>query len=452
MIAARLLTTSEFGYFDNLLIIGIIASNIFTMGNDSAIVRLIFDKNDQHEHGKLLSAAYAITIAATAFFTIVTAIFYQYVSRYLPGQFVNLHLILLLAVYGMSLTVYALNTSFMRALFLRKTFLLATGTGLILRTSPLIAIAAAPIVNLYMLFGILTAGAFAAACFTSFQVRRYVTILPTVFSKVRPLLTYGIPLGIIVLIASLQPAMERMQILRFGDPLLLARYAAAAFPALLLGIMIQVLNSAWTPYALKKHIENDISTFHIIAIIATTLIGTIYVLFALMAQTIIALFVPIGDPIAATLFPFIGLVIILRSLSTFTGLGLTIAKASKTKLALYIINLVTGLLLSSLLFQHIGIIAIPIGFFASNLSMWIFEAGIAQNMGGPKWPMAKISLILSALIITAGALQTDIRFMTSGMPSAQSFLVALVAIGTSMMLTWREYRNFINNSKVPSEL
>lgn len=452
MIAARLLTTSEFGFFDNLLIIGIIASNIFTMGNDSAIVRLVFDSNEKHQHGKLLGTAYAITIAATILLTAITIMLYQNIGRYLLGQSIDLTLMLMIALYGMSLTFYALNTSFMRALFLKKTFLLATGMGLILRTSPLLAIAAGPTVNLHMLFGVLTAGAAAAACYTSFQLRTYITITQNVGSMVSPLLNYGVPLGLIVVIASLQPAMERMQILRFGDPLLLGRYAAAAFPALLIGIMIQVLNSAWTPYALKKHTENDLSTFHIIAIIAATLIGLVYVLFALMAQLIITIFVPIGDPLAATLFPFIGLVIVLRSLSTFTGLGLTIAKASKTKLILYIINIVAGLITSSMLFPYMGIVAVPVGFFASNLAIWIVEAGIARKMGGPKWPMAKISLIFSAMLVTAIALQNDNVFSASGIPSHQSVLIALVALGTSLLLTWREYRNFTNDAKVKSEL
>jgi O-antigen/teichoic acid export membrane protein len=211
---------------------------------------------------------------------------------------------------------------------------------------------------------------------------------------------YGLPLGGVVALGSAGPLLDRTVIVTVAGEAWLADYAFAALPVTVLMASVQVLNLAWTPAALTAHASGRFAFAQRSSLIGLGSAITMYLLLLFFAKPLMfALNAPHAQRSVA-LLPFVGLVFVLRFMSTFTAIGLIVERRMGAKLliSLYTLGLSTGMALLAGI--KVGATAFPLGAFLGQFVGWIIETTYSNRVS----PLTRQPLLLMASTIAVSAI------------------------------------------------
>lgn len=345
-IGARVLGAGGYGVLDTIMFAGLVFASLITMGSDSSIIRLAFDekykKNNLH---RLLSTSIFINVILCLIF-----IFIFWVSKDLiKYQEIPLaidQLLVVVFIFAIGFSLISTNSCFLRAQFQHKRYLTATFITAAIRVVFVIPFLFYADTHIF-LFLISLAVSYLICGFFYLYVNRGHLSVNAVETKVAfEILRYGAPVTVAVLILNLSPLVERLIILEFFDAKWLTNYAASAFPALLLGITIQVLNTAWVPMALKAIKENDNIFLAYSTYILYSAFIMLYLVLLISCDVIINIFIPINIQNPGQFFPFIGFIVLTRFSSIFTSFGFVVGKRTDIRMLTQVITFTLATLIA----------------------------------------------------------------------------------------------------------
>ncbi len=405
ILAARLLLQEDYGRIDTLLIFGSVTMTLLLAGTDSALLRFVFDE-DGREHGtKVLSNMIVVTVGTLGLVGLA-AWAASAISPSAAQAMERWRVFAFCLPYGFGLALNALITTYLRATFQHVRFALMSVLSLALRAAPLGLLLLSGTQTLERFLDALALGAVLAGGVLVASLARDLSWRRVDRTLIQSALRYGIPLGGISFLAMFQPGLERALVDGSADALTLSVYAASAFPALLMGLSLQVINMVWAPLALRNWTDGEVRELRLSAYVMVVGLVGLYLLFLFAGQLVVDLFIPLGVAASARYFPFIGLIVLVRGFGTFTAFGFIIGKVSHVKLATAVLSVMTGAVAAWVLQSRLGIAGVPVGFFIGVFLGWTVEALIAARLADLDWPVARLGLLLAGL----GALAFWIAF------------------------------------------
>lgn len=397
-IGARVLSLEDYGALDTILFVGLVFSSFIIMGFDSAILRLAFDEDEgTHHPPRLLTTALALIGANGLLFTALFALSVLF-ADYSALRLADNALIVCIVFFGLGFSLIAASGAHMRARFQETRYLAATAISAFIRIGvlvPLLVMGEASLSALMMT----VAGAYfvSGLVFVSFN-RRWLSRKGLDTGLMRQLIAFGAPLGGVVVMAGTYPLLERLIVLTVGDHVWLSIYSASAFPAMVLGVAIQILNLAWVPLALKAQKDGKANFVPRSALFLQAGFIALYLCFLIFAEPIVRLLAPIDIEDSARLFPFIGMIMLVRFSATFTAFGLIVEKRTGVKLIINAAGFAAGALASLLAGERYGVGAIPVAFFLTTFAAFLVEAAVARRIAQQlivPFPLMAMAIVLT---------------------------------------------------------
>ena len=404
-IGARVLDLEDFGALDMIFFVALIFSSLIVMGSDSAVLRFMFngEKNDQYAK-RVLTSGLTLTITSSIILIILFNLSFLIID-YSSLLLSNKTLINCIALFGVGFSIMAVNGAHMRAQFEEKRFFIATITSALIRIVPLALFFFIGKTNLTTFLYIVSVTYFTSGIIFLALNYRWISFYSMDSTLICKMCKFGFPLGGIVVTASFYPFLERFIILYNYDNVWLSIYAASAFPAMFLSVATQVVNSAWVPYALKVRNHKNSSFIQHSAVILHIFSVLLYFFLLILSETIVQTLIPISIENPARLFPFIGMIFLVRFSSIFTSFGLIFSKRTDIKFIINTCGFISSVAAAFIASKYHTIEVIPIIFFLVSYFIYLIEA-IFSYRSTPE-----ITVPYSFMVINIGIIGLTVFFI-----------------------------------------
>lgn len=400
-IGARVLLLEDYGALDTILFVGLVFSSLIIMGFDSAILRLAFDEDaGKHHPARLLTTALVLIGANGLLFATLFALSLPMID-YSALRLENGALLVCIVFFGLGFSLIAASGAHMRARFQETRFLAATALSAIIRIGALLPILVIGETHLSAFMMAVAAAYFASGLVFVGLNHHWLSYEGLDTDLMRQMIAFGVPLGVVVVIAGSYPLLERLIVLTVGDHVWLSIYAASALPAMLLGVSIQAVNLAWVPLALKAQKDGELNFVPRSALLLQAGFIALYLFVLFFAEPIARLLAPIEIEDPARLFPFIGMILVVRFSAAFTAFGLIVEKRTSVKLSINAAGFLAGALASLLVGERYGVGAIPVAFFLTSFAVFLVEALVARHIAPQlvvPYPLMALAIILTGSI------------------------------------------------------
>jgi O-antigen/teichoic acid export membrane protein len=263
--------------------------------------------------------------------------------------------------------------------------------------------------------------------------------IPKGFKRLREMIPFAIPIGIISIAGLFLPALERSLVNNFLGSESLGDYAVATKIALVVGLVINAFQTAWGPFSLSIYKQtNAIETYNTVLKIFSISICIATLVITIIAGPLVSIFASNQYNGAEFLvFPLVmGLSI--QGISWVTELGIGISKKTYLNFYSYLGNIVvtmTGIVIGIPIFGLLGVgLAVMFGFTAKAL----IASYLAQKVYPMHWHYGKIVTLISSTMgigILAVWLQYNFSY-------AVSISVLLIGIVITLFVGWFVIFNF----------
>lgn len=397
-IVVRVFATGEYAVVDGIRVASLLVLGIALMGLNQAAARFISQEDDPHIKGQIVGEALLASLAITIGLGVVLfAAAPQALGFFLrTGEepHVRAFRLMLIAVPFTIAVVFAkmlLKWNFRRTAYVA----LSIGhTAAVLLLSVLFVVpwgrGVPGIFEAQLLGTVLAAAAAVVLC------RRHVA-----WPRERhlgPLLRFGSPLMFVSTLQNLVPSIERFLIVRFLGLGPLGLYAVGQRFAAIVGLPVGGFNVAWTPFAYTIYREQDApATFRRVLDLYCAIAGALALVFVLLADRVLPLFA--SARYAAALDVIVPLVyaVIVGSLSSFSGLGIALAKRTQLSAVAYAVHLVVTALGILVLVGSHGLVGVAYGVLLGKLALVVFET-VASWRAHPlrfRWAVPVGALLVS---------------------------------------------------------
>lgn len=225
-------------------------------------------------------------------------------------------------------------------------------------------------------------------------IRKWLVLPIKLFNLDKKLLSYGIPMALILLITSGMPFIERYFTTIFFDSQKLGIYAAGAKIAMLIVLPIGIFQTAFGPYMMKNYKNNDSHIyFNAICIILSIILSIIIsIVFLIDVQLVKYL---AGEKYIDAHIIILPLLIsyYFQAIGSVTGIGTIITNKTYIRLIIYIIALVIGIFFMLLNVRSLGIIGVAYGVLISKITMFVLESFASNKLFHINWDYKMLILI-----------------------------------------------------------
>ena len=397
---ARHFTVGEFGTLDYFLVLGSFLSIFFIFGQDSAVARYFYEYDETETRQQLISQSLVFQLFILA---LLLPIFWMG-TEWLTGAVISVPDRSLLFKIVLSQLPFLLVINFSQNLlkwtFARVSFLIMS-LGYTLVQTGLLVVAV-------MIFDVGIAGVLMVSLATSvlfgtlglFLIRKWL-IRPKDFTRLREMLPFALPYGVICVAGAFSPSFERSLI----DSLLgtgsLGLYAAGAKFAMVIGLLVNAFQVAWGPFSLSLHKQVDADqtynwVFKLFALAACLAALTL----TLFSQPLIVLLATdryVGA--AVVVFPLaMGLAI--QAISWITEIGIGISKHSHLSLyanGLAVVVTLGGILLFTPIF---GLLGVGLGVLVGHIAKAVTASWLAQQAYPLPWQYGPTVLLMTLTTVS----------------------------------------------------
>jgi O-antigen/teichoic acid export membrane protein len=386
---ARHFSVADFGTIDFLTTCILLLVVLLVFGQDSATARYFYETDDRATRRQVVSQSLAFEIGVMALVLPAGWILAPAIADFLGLPEANGTLLVRLAILQAPFFVFVnLSLSLLKWTFKRWQFLsMAVGTTL----ATLVGLLTALFFFELDMVGVFTVYLVVRAIFALlglWLVREWLTI-PTGSQQLRQLLPFAISFGFISGITALTPVLERGLVGNMVGDEALGLYAAGAKVAMLISLVINAIETAWGPFSLVLHREEDAAqTYnHVLKGVCLLLFCAVLTLTA-FSDPIVSILgsARYSGAGAATFALCLGLAA--NAIGSIASVGIVLSKRAHLKLYAY------GALLL------IAVIAIPAG-------AWLF--GLAGAAWGSALAMMAKTLVETLLARRAYPLAWDYR-------------------------------------------
>jgi len=429
-ILTRAFSVSEYGVMDLFNVVANVLAIALVWGQDSAVVRQLADETDAAARRDIVSTSLLMQAALTA---AVTAMLLAAASRL--GPTLNSHadagtLLVLVALQLPLLVASAFCQGLLRWSFRRRAYLWVTVAPAVVTALGIWLLAQFVPISLVGLFSF-TLAVRAAAAGLGLWFCRDVIGRPANLAHARGLLRLAAPLGLIAVLGALVPLAERLAVTRWIGEQQLGLYAVGATVATLLALPIQAVQTAWGPFSLAVHRQDDAAAiFGTVARLTTIALCAACLLLAGMAEPLIRLlasekFVPAWQVV----FP-LAFALTIQAIGWILEVGLFFAKRNELALAAYAAYLLGTFAAMAVLAPRYGMLGIAWAVVAGQCTRTLVAAWLANRVHPIAWPLRAIAFIIGLTGLASLAALSGMRLPGLPWAGASSLVAAvLLAVG-----------------------
>lgn len=445
---ARHFTVAEYGIIDYFLVLASLLGVFFIFGQDSAVARFFYEYEDTFARRQLITQSLVFQIAGLGILLPPLWVGADWVAQFVIDTdqrtiYFRIVLLQLPSILLINFSQNLLKWTFQRAKFL----IMSLGFTIVQASLLLIAV---------LVFNVGITGVLLVSLATSvffaviglFFVRVWLT-RPVDFHYLHEMLLFAIPYGVIGLLATFLPTLERS----LTDSLLgaeeLGLYAAATKIAMLIGLFVGAFQTAWGPFSFALYKQPDAGqTFNLVFRLFAVLACLAALLISLVAQPLIELLASDRFSSAAlAVFPLVmGLVV--QATSWITEIGIGISKRSHLSLYAYtaaILATFAGIWFMAPLY---GLLGVGYGVLLGHIAKAIIASWMAQRAFPLPWHYRSV-ILLMAVTLAAGVLSIWVRknygiAATNGVLCGSMVFVSLIG--------WRVLLNQIERKRIISTM
>lgn len=239
------------------------------------------------------------------------------------------------------------------------------------------------------------------AVFGLWFIREWLT-WPSGWARLRRILPFAIPYGVICIIASLIPVLERSLVDGVVGPVALGLYAAGAKVAMLMMLPINAIETSWGPFSVMLHREAGIDrTYSLVLRIICLLMFSAVLGLTAIADFTVSLLASARYEGAGVVTFALAMALAVQLTGTVAGAGIVFAKRSYLLLYGYLAMLVVAGAAIPLLATSFGMVGVAWGSLMGMTAKALVEAWLGQRAHPIAWRY-RGALILGAATLVVG--------------------------------------------------
>lgn len=401
-VLTRYFSVEEFGVIDSFVLLSTLLITVLIFGQDSAVSRFFYEYDNVERRKEVISQSLLIQIVTMAIFLPLLFIFSipiseAYVNSEKSAQLINI--ILWQIPFGLLINFAGniLKWTFKRYQFI----LLNIGSVMAYLLSVLIGVLFFKI-GVAEVFYLLLITQAVFGLFGLFLVRRWL-VVRSKRANYLDLLKFGVPYGLICVLAAFVPTLDRFIIGKFLSPIELGLYAAAFKISFFMKLPIQAFLTAWGPFYLSIFKDKEATrTYNMVLILYAIVLGVGALFLIILSRPLLG-WLSGEDYLdgAVVVYP-LALAIIFQNLNSILGIGIDLSKKSYLKIFSYLVSLVVAIFFMWILVLPLGILGVGIGVLIGYICQSIIEAILSYRVYQIRFRFYEVTFIFLALLgITA---------------------------------------------------
>lgn len=383
---ARHFSVANFGTIDLLNTFAVLVTTLLIFGQDSAAARFYYDTDDQSERRQVVTQALVFQFIVMALLLPPAWIFAALIADWL-GMGVEQGAALVRLVIAQApffvLTTYCLGL--LKWTFKRwEFFLISVGSAVF----TLVALFAALALGQLDLTGVFVVYLLTRSLFglVALWLVRDLFSWPRGMEKVRFLLPFAVPFGIICVAVSFLPVLERWYVGLLLGPVALGYFAAGAKVAMLINLPISAIEMSWGPFSLSLHKEADAAETYntVLKLVCLALFAGVLAITA-VADLVVALLGSERYAAGGAVVFALAMGLALQGISYVSSVGIVFSKRSYLKLYAYGVMLAVAAAAIPLLAARHGIAGAAWGSMLAMLAKLLVETWLAQRAWPLRW-------------------------------------------------------------------
>jgi O-antigen/teichoic acid export membrane protein len=445
-ILTRQLSVADYGVLDLFIVSANFVVILVVFGQDSAVARYFLECPDDASRRQLASQSLAFQLVLSALVIVPVALIARFLAMNICDRpeapryvFLTLAQIPFLVITNFSRNL--LKWTFSRTQFLVLSVGSVAATMLALLTAVQVSrvnieLVLAISLGVQALFGILGL----------LMIRDWLTI-PRGWQRLRELIPFAAPFGVICSLAAFVPALERSLINATSGGNNVGLYAAGAKIAMLLSMLVQAFQTAWGPFALAIHKEQDaVQTYNWVLKVFTIGICVAVMVTSAAADLLIRILATksfLGASVVV--FPMaMGLAI--EAIGWVTEIGSGLAKNSRYSLYSYLSFVLTATMGVYLLAPFFGMVGVAVGVLVGQVIRTLVAANLAQRAFPIPWDYRGVAAVVG-ITITVGFVGVFVRSQLGPIEAITWFGIGSIAtglLGWYVLFSYHERRTIIS--------
>jgi len=437
---ARHFSVQEYGVLDYFLVLAGLLAIVFVFGQDSAVARYFYEHEAKDDRQQLISQSLAFQLGGVVILLPmlwlgadwVTGLLIEATDRVLLYKIILVQLPFLLLI---NFSQNLLKWTFARARFL----MMSLGYTLVHACLLVLAV----LVFDVGVVGVLTvslATSFVFGLLGIFLVRQWL-VRPREFGRLREMLPFAVPYGVICVAGSFSPILERT----LTDSLLgvesLGLFAAASKLAMLMSLFLSAFQIAWGPFSLALYKQADSGqTYNWVFKIFSLTVCLAALVLALLAPPLLT-FLATDRYIGALVVVFpLAMGLAIQATGWISELGITISKRAYLNLYAYAVSVL--LTLGAILFfaPAFGLLGVGLGVLVGQIAKAVVASWLAQRVYPLPWQYKPVVFVIISTLI-CGLLSNWILHQFGVWIGSVFYLVSIflvISLGWLVMLTQAE--------------
>ena len=431
-ILSRHFSVEEYGIINSLNLLAYLIATFLLMGQESAIVRFFYDEKNYYSRCQLITKSLILQITTTcALLPVIWWAKNLLIDHLAYGSNHNINQLTDLIVGTAPFILIQANAqAILRITFARKEFLILS-----LGMASAIMAAAFTVVlffgdDLLVLFKAYLATNVVFALLGILFIRKWLKWPASITIDTRTI-HYALPIGLIVLIGTAQPFLERLLVNLVGTPKDLGLYAVGATIATIITLPINAFQTAFTPLLMSKYKDASFCSYlNFFLKLYVLLLCASVVIVAGFGELLVRLMAGEEYIHGANVITPLLLGLSIQAIGLFLGVGTILARKTYLRLISYSSSLIVGSVCMFTFGAKFGIVGVAIGAAVGKIVMLIMESIIGQYYFYVRWSYSSVLIMLAISTLLATVLSTigsNVFIMT---------IVLTLSLGLMVFILW----------------
>lgn len=400
---ARYFSVEEYGVLDYFMVLGSLLAISFIFGQDSAVGRFFYEYEDSDTRRQLISQSLVFQLGVLALLLPLLWLGADWLTELMISATNSVLLFKTVLLQLPFLLLINFSQNLLKWSFERKRFLILS-LGYTVVQAGLLVVA-------LLIFDVGVEGVLLSSLATStifgaigvFFVRNWLTT-PRDFSRLREMLPFAIPFGVICVAGAFSPTLERTLTSSLLGGESLGLYAAASKMAMIMGLFVSAFQTAWGPFSLSLYKQADAGHTY----------NWVYKLFALVVCVASLTLTVLAQPLILILASdrYLGAVVLVfplamgfavQSTSWITEIGIGISKRSHLSLYAHMVAVLFTLGSIWVFTPIFGLFGIGLGVLIGHVTKAVIASWLAQKAYPLQWQYSTVVIVMILTILSGFA-------------------------------------------------